>query len=40
MFRMKSFGYVNKPDLTNMNMNDLLGQGRIRREILAHILMF
>ena len=40
MFKMKSFVSENKRDLTKMNPNPLLGQGRIIIYILTHVLMF
>ena len=40
MFKMKIFETGNKRDLTKMDMNLLLGQGIIRRQIIAHDLMF
>ena len=40
MFEMKIFGAGNKRNLTKMNPYPVLGQGRIRREIISHVIMF
>ena len=40
MFKMKRFGAGNKQDITNMNQNPILGQGRRRRVIIYHVLLF
>ena len=37
---MQSFGDLNKQDITKMNPNTLQGRGKIRRDILAHVLIF
>ena len=38
--KQRDFGAENKQDLTKMNLNPLLGQGKIIREIIAHDLIF
>ena len=39
MLEMMIFGDVNKLDLTKMDLNPLLGQGRRRREIVDNIMI-
>ena len=40
MFEMSISGDINKQDLTKMNPNIFLGQGRKRREIIARVIIF
>ena len=40
MFEMKIFGSGNKQYLTNMNPDTILGQGKIIRETISHVLIF
>ena len=40
IFKMRIFGTGNKQDLTKINPNPLLGQGRIRRDIIFPVMIF